>query len=199
MTTGQGGLVIPDLIGLTDTELDEIARQHDTFDEVETELTKWGFSPMEKPRYQCPELTPEVLATVNMTQYSSTYTQFNAWYGYAHNTLARLKAVRLGIEREMNTIGRGMRMAMHKQKAAGTKLTKEYLEDLVESNPRYSQLALEEQKLDQQVMLVESQVNSLERDLRLISRQVELLRMEHDNGRIDSNMNNRGRVPGRLT
>lgn len=199
MTNLQGGLALPDFIGINDTELEELKEKHDTFDEVELTMTRLGFNPKEKPRYQCPELTPEILATVNMQQYSSTYTQFNSWHSYAHNVLARLKAHRLGIEHEMSSIGRHIRMSAHKNKGAGKGPSKDYLADLVESNPRYAQLSLEKQKLDQQVTLTESNVDSLERDLRLISRQVELLRMEHDAGMVGSNLPQRGRAPGRLT
>lgn len=199
MVQTQGGLVIPDHIGISDHELAEIQQQHDTFDDVELTLSKLGFNPIEKPQRQCPKLTAEILATVNTVEYSSAYTQFNSWHSYAHNTLARLKAYRLQISREMDDIARRIRMASYKTKGAGKGPSKEQLSDLVESNPRYMELDLTKLKLDQQIMLTESQVDSLERDLRLISRQIELLRMDHENGRTEHNIPNRGRAPGRLT
>lgn len=186
------GLSLPDVLGPSDNKIAEIQQRYDTFDEIELECQRMGFSAMEKPQHDYPVITPDTLSSITHSEYTKTFTEFNGWYSYAHNTLARMKALRLGKRQEMDEINRAIREDIAR---SNIKFSAERKTEKVESHPRHGELRFEIMKLDQQIMLMDSHVESLERSLKLISRQIELIKMDHENNRVNGNMPNRGR-PG---
>lgn len=178
-------LAIPETAVLSDAEIDQIHAEHDTFDQIEAELCFMGFKPLERPQIDCPVLTPDLLSTVDLKEYTIVFSKFNSWYNYAHNTLARLKAQLIGIEAEKGKLGRRLKSEYYK---VDRSYTKEALNNVVESHPRIEELSLEAQKLEQWIVLTTSQSEGLERDLRTISRQIELIKLDIEKTRGDHNM-----------
>lgn len=176
-----GGLRLPDAVGPGEQDLGAISRIWDTFDEMELEVTKMGFPPVPKPAYQCPELTADMLTTASAADYTSTYQRMESWHNYAHNTLARIKALQLGIANEMNKLGRLVRDGAPKDDK-GKKLPAGTLTDMVENHPRYEELKLLDQEWEQKKIMLQSHVVRLEKDLKLMSRQVEIRRQDTEAG-----------------
>jgi hypothetical protein len=186
------GLFLPDAVGPGQTKEEFIHSKWDTFDEMELILAQAGFAPVEKPIFSQPRLTTEVLTTPDSHRYSEIYLQIEAWHNYAYNYKSRLQALQVGFENEMNEIERDVRTtAMAATRAK--KLSAIALKDTVEANPRYGELKIEHQKLEQQRLLMQSHVDSLERDLKLVSRQVEIRRQDIDAGRIGGGVATRGK------
>lgn len=176
-----GGLRIPSIVGPGAEEEEGTHNKWDTFDDVELEMTMMGFPPVPMPSYTCPELTSDMLTTANSKKYTETYQQMESWFNYAANTLARMKALQLQIANEMNKIGRLVKEGAPvddkgKKPSVGT------LIDMVENHPRYEELKLEDQKWEQKKQILQSHVVRLEKDLKLLSRQVEIRRQENDMG-----------------
>lgn len=176
----QGGLTLPDSVGLSEKIAQELHNVWDTFDAVEVVLTKQGFMPLEKPGHTRPTLSPGTLERTNSTQFTEIYEKFTAWYSYAANLLARIKGGISQIDNEMDILAVKLKYATIEvsRKAGQKRPAKEILEDQVKMDPHYQELMLEKQKLDQQRLIMDSHVESLYRDWRVISRQVEIRRQE---------------------
>jgi hypothetical protein len=163
---------------------------------MELTLTRMGFPPVEQPSHSRPVLTPEILTTPDSRQYTEVYWRLEAWHDYAFNTMARIKAILVQVANEKNQIERSIRKDAAQPSADGEakeKLSKQEMDDLIAEHPRYHELSYEEQKLEQQKILLQSHVESLERDLKLVSRQVEIRRQDIDQGKRATNLPSHGR------
>jgi hypothetical protein len=195
--TQAGGLNIPDAAGVGSRLEQELHNIWDTFDLMELKLTQDGFEPMEKPNYNRPTLAPGMLASANGHQITELHEKFGAWHSYAANLLSRIRAATTQVDNEMTVLAIRLRKgALEASKRAGNKKkpTAKEIEDDVKLDPRYQELMLEKQKYDQQRFIMDSHVESLTRELRIISRQVEIRRQD-----LEANTGGRGYGrPGRV-
>jgi hypothetical protein len=190
-----GGLQLPPTVGPGFEIESQIEASWNTFEDMELALSQMGFPPVEKPNFNIPQLTPEVLTSPDSKKYTEIYWQIEAWHTYAFNTMARIKAILVQIVNEQNKIERVIRKEEAQPNADGSskpKQTKTQLDDLIANTPRYEELTYEKQKLDQQKQLMQSYVDSLDRDLKLVSRQVEIRRQDIDHGRRATNLPGHG-------
>lgn len=196
----EGGLRLPAAVGPGDLDAQLMTQSWNTFDDVELELTLMGFPPLEQPKHARPQLTLEILATPNSREYTDLYLKVEAWHNFAFNTMARIKAILIGYENEQNEIARGIRKEFAAPDPSGgkkAKVNKSSIEDTIAEHPRFRELTFEMQKWEQKKIILQSHVDSLDRDLKMVSRQVEIRRQDIDNGRRGSNMpSHGGRRPG---
>ena len=176
-----GGLRLPDALGPGEQQEHGVQNVWDTFDEVELEMTRMGFPPIPMPNFGCPELTADLLTTPNASQYTTAYQQMEGWHNYAINTLARMKALQLQIANEMSKIERLVKDGA-KPTPPAKKLTVDQLKDMVENHPRYEELKIEDQEWEQKKIILQSHCTRLEKDLKLLSRQVEIRRQDWEGG-----------------
>jgi len=193
-------LRLPQALGPGEMEEELITQSWNTFDDIELELTMMGFEPLEKPKHSRPQLTLEILATPNSREYTEIYLKVEAWHNFAFNTMARIKAIMIGLQNEQNDIARSIRKeaaAPDPQGAKKPKANKASIEDLIEDHPRYRELTFMMQQYDQKKIILQSHVDSLDRDLKMVSRQVEIRRQDLDNGKRGGNISGHGgRRPG---
>lgn len=181
-----GSLVTPTLVTTLAYEESQLREQWDTFDSVELELTKRGFSPIEQPKIIKPVITPDIIRTVDQNLYSDIYNALRAWYEYASNTLARIQSVMLSIKNEKKEYERVAKKSIIKDaiaRGATKRPSKEVLKEMVEDTPRYRDLSIEEQKYEQQEILMTSYAKSLFSDMSFISRNVEIRKQDYFAGR----------------
>ena len=77
----------------------------------------------------------------------------------------------------------------------GKKPTDAEIDLAVEMHGRYRELAQLLQRGEQAKMIMDTKVDYLERSLRVISRQVELRKIDAGQGEVNHGMSNRGRAP----
>jgi hypothetical protein len=182
------GLQIPDI---PPPEQESLHKKWDTINLVEGELAMKGFIPMDTPQYQCPQITEDLLTTANNEQYTQTYAQQLAWFNYSAQVLAGVTSHLLQYENEMEMIESKMRVAFRNGIRAGErdKMTKEEMQDEINLDVRYQELKHTAQMLKQKKTQLQAFVDGIERGLRVISRQVEIKKLEAEQ--------NKTNIPGR--
>ncbi len=171
-------------------EQQKIHSTWDTIDKVEGEIAMKGFVPMDTPEFQCPQITPELLADADNKEYTTAYSQQNAWFNYASQVLAQVSSMLLQCENEMEMIDSRICSGLRRElKESGEKMSAKQMQDEVNLDPRYAEVRLQAQVYKQKKIQLSAFLDGIERGLRLISRQVEIRRMESDQ--------NRTNIPGR--
>jgi hypothetical protein len=197
-----GGLNIPETMGLSGLALgqqqqEEIHQRWSTSYQVMSEVTSWGFPQLAAPPCRCPPLTAEILNSSDTKQYTEVYSQLLAWHHYADNILAWINAELLELANEMKRVELEIKdeaIRLHKA-SQQKKPPKSSLDDLYKKHPRWVELNLREQVSKQRKFFMGSHVERLERDLALISRQVEIRKEDILGQRINNNMPGRGMYP----
>lgn len=183
------GLSLPE--GVSPPEQESIHKKWDTHGTIEGELAMKGFISMDTPTFECPQVTEELLTTADNNAYTRAYAQQNAWFNYASQVLAQVTSHLLQYENEMEMIESKMRVTFRNQIKSGMrdKMTKEEMQDEINLDARYSDLKHTAQTLKQKKIQLQAFVDGIERGLRVISRQVEIKKLEAEQ--------NRTNIPGR--
>ena len=196
MNDHEGSLKLPNSLGapITRTPVTrQIHEKWDTYDEIDESLQGRGFEEGRRPGGEFPNLTSEDLTSIDSKQYTSRYVEFLSWWRYAGETLATIKAQMLQIENEMSEIETETKKDMRNLAESKTKKpTADEVTTAVESQPRYKDLKLLKQRAEQSRLLMDTRLEYLERSLRLISRQVEIRRLDLEQGKVEHNMPMRG-------
>lgn len=174
------GLVAPKFAGAGHQLEQEIHKAWDTFDVAELELTKSGFSPMEKPECARPTVSPGRMATMSGPDITTLYETVVAWHGYAANMHARIRGAVLGIQNEKKHLEAKLYKGIV---SAAIKMGEKKPSDVaikrdISIEPRMLELTQEEQKLEQQRFQLDGWVDTLTEYRRQVSRQIEIRRQE---------------------
>lgn len=171
---------------------------NDVIDYMENEL---GVAPPKEPGFPCPTLTSEDLTNPDSKTYTIRYCQFNSWWEYLSEVLARHEAKELEFKAEMSDLEATLRESFRKHSAKTTRAGERKappaleMDDKIETNPRYVELKQLSLKVAEIIKILGSKVKSLERSLALLSRQVEIRRQNFDNSNRVSNVQGRGGIP----
>lgn len=195
MNETHGGLRVSEQIAdVGESEAEEIHEQWTMYPLVKRYLEEQLAMAMPaEPEFACPPLKVEDLTTPDGKQYTETYTQRVAWFGFFSERKAEHDAIVLELEAEMSIIETRIRTNMRKGSLKKTRSgeTKappaQEMEDAINRDTRYLELR---QKLvfhKQILKRLNARVETLDREIRLTSRQVEIRRQEFDNS---------GRSPG---
>lgn len=179
-------------------QTEELARKWESLHEAsEFELACLGFVHPPKPEFTCPVLDPKSLTTADLASYAEMHARFQRWHNYAEDTLARVKSMLIGIKRQIEQLEGSLRVmyADAKNPNTGKPYSIADRKDLAEQNPRYVELLLDETKLKQMEIQMEAHVNGLSKSTALISRHIELRKLDVEGDRINNNMPGRGMYP----
>ena len=198
----QGGLAIDGPVGAGIQVEQEVHDLWNTFDAVECHLIKLGVQPVEKPNYPRPRLAPGLLESGSARDISDLQIKYGAWHSYIANLLGRVRALNTQVANEMTILTIRLKKDMVQNALANKqrKPSDKQLEVDSKLDPRYQELMLQKQKLEQQIQLLEPHNNDLGRELRIVSRQVELRRqeLEHLNPTTGNRQPVGTHVPGRM-
>lgn len=170
-----------------------------TFAEVEKELQEKGFTDAPRPVVLeqgegFPNLTTQQLTDTPNKEYTALHATYLEWFRYTAEEFARLRALMLQTKNEMEDIELETKRDLRAQ--PGKKSTTEEIDIAVGLHTRYRDLKVLLQRAEQAKLLLETKVDYLERSLRVISRQVELRKIDAGQGGVNDNMPGRGRVGG---
>lgn len=167
-----------------------------TMDSVQTTLTKWGFPlTTEPPAFAAPEVSAEHLTTDFNKDYTTMYAQQLAWLNYTAPLLAHVKGMLLELDNAIKDLETQMRKSLrgkNKSLDRTEKLSEKDIEDLLWLDPDHKRLTIEQQQFEQMRLRLQSHVESMENNMRVISRQVEIRKLEIDNSRTSNGMGYRG-------
>jgi hypothetical protein len=189
MNEPHGGLKLGGMVsGVGESEAEQIHQEWASYPAVEKYLeTHLALVKPSEPEFACPVLRAEDLTTNDNKAYTEIYAQRVAWFGFLSERKAEHDAIVLEIEAEMTFIETRIRNQQRKNSKKVTRSgeTKappvQEMEDVINSDTRHIEL---QQKLvfhRQVLKRLNARVESLDREIRLTSRQVEIRRQDFDN------------------
>lgn len=198
-----GGLHLPRDVGTAQSVAAAVeSRWGSTIARVNNRLQQQGFYDVTMPDVHCPEVTTDILLTTDVRTYTVAYEGLLRWFNYTGVLYARIRATLLGVENEMDTIASKKRTLLREYNRKLEKTQKkdvvnaDEMEDIINEDVVYSDLKLQKQELMQAKIQLEARVEGLERSLRVVSRQVEIRKVESMGGNRAQNMPNPLPLPG---
>jgi hypothetical protein len=184
-------------IGAGQTAAENIRSRFSTVAEVTQNLREtMGYVPQTTPQFACPMLTAEMMTTVDWNSYSVNYVTFKVWWDFYREKLAEVTNMVLQHKNMLTMIEVRTKKAVREiAEATGEKLTVERLKDRVLENAEYQDVMLELQRWQHAKELVEAKFESLDKSMFMISRQVEIRRVDIEQHRVANNMPTRGVTP----
>lgn len=195
-----GGLRLPSILGLDAQEQQKIRDDFDTMDGVNTLLEKHGITPAPKPGFGCPEVSEDDLTTTDNTKYTTVYARLLAWFNYMGPLLAAVVAELLQIENAMVYTEAAFRkkareLNLGKKPRTEGWVTEAEIADAITLDADYHELHVEKQRLSQMKAMLASHTERVERSMRVVSRQVEIRKIELEGSRTEHNMPGRNKFP----
>lgn len=180
-------------LGAGKAQAQKVSESWNTVDQVQEEVHLRGLVDHEQPQYQCPELTADMLTTQDSKSYTETYAQLLSWFTYATEVYAVVQSTILQLENMKDILGaESRRNALETIQEGRKKPTKEEFADRLLLNPEYQEVLKKLQRFQQAKLLYQAKVESIERSLRVISRQVEIRRLDMEQHKTQSGIGNRG-------
>ena len=180
-----GGLQVPDIIGISMPDLESIQNKFTTLPDVDRELKSMGISGGNQPNFPLPELTAASLTTTNSDEYTLMYAQQLSWSNYLGPILADVSGGLVQAENQMTLIEAKITEVVKQQNKVRSKEDRVSADDIkiqVLNDPIYQEAMLEAQRLKQFKLKLEAMHEIAGRNLRLVSRQVEIRRQDIEAG-----------------
>jgi hypothetical protein len=134
-----------------------------------------------------PVLSEDMLQSSNMS-IGTNMVRIMAWYQHLSEIKARLEAQLLEVDNTMRTLEALFR---RDYKAMHPKATLTEIDDVIALEPTYMNFAVVKQNLKQQILLLSPKVDYFHNGYRILSRNIELIKMEREQIRGESNAGNR--------
>jgi hypothetical protein len=186
-----GALHLPKDIGLAQSTAQAIENQWNTITTVDARLKAQGIHANDTPNIECPPVTTEALVTTDIKEYTTVFSQQLRWYNYVTRLVADVRAILLQVSNEMDAIEAAKRIhfrQVNEGKAKSDKMSAGEMEDLILQDPHYRDLKLQKQELEQQRIKLDAWCESLDRNLKTVSRQIENRKAEANGGNREANM-----------
>lgn len=195
MNITQGGLQLPDVLsGIGASKEADIHSNWDTYSQaknhVEMEL---GFPPPSEPNVAPPDITLDDLEASGK-DYTDRYLALLHWFNYAQEKEADAECCVLQLENEMKQIAATMRETMRGRSSKVTRAGEKKappaaeMEDKIRMNDRYLELSTQLQSWTHVKKLVQVKRECFESKLKLMSRQVEIKRLDFEKTNRGSNL-----------
>jgi hypothetical protein len=185
-----GSLKLPPAheLGVAVSAMEQLNNKWNTIARVDAKLAKFGITEPEEPEVKWQPVTTALLLTNNLTEYTTMYSAQLRWFNYANRLLANVKAELLGVANELKDLAVEARSNIRRNTIDGKKkLTAQEIKDLVENDPNTLELRLREQELEQMNIKLSAWVEELDESRKVVSRQIELRRIELEAGRREPN------------
>lgn len=138
-----------------------------------------------------PSIVAADLTKPDSTGYTELYVNVNNWWAFYAEVLA---SIRVDVKQFQNTLdlleaqARDELRKQNKNLNREDRLSQKEIDDAILTNPALMEVRLKLQKAEQQQMLLAARVETYERNLKLISRQVEIRRLDHEQTMVGGNM-----------
>lgn len=176
-----GGLQLPRSVGISSKDLEEIATKFNTLEEVEAEIASKGLTPRERPAFELPDITPELLTTPDAQQYSVFYAQHLAWRNYIMPQLASASSLLSQAKTQLKLVEQKMRADLQRTNNMLEKkdrLSAAEIETEIETDPTRIEILLVVQKAQQSKATLDAYFEIADKNLAVISRQVEIRKLD---------------------
>lgn len=170
-----------------------IIQHWDTAGDVERSLEKRGFKTHSQPTFACPELTADILTTTDTRHYTETYAHLLAWFNFASEKLAQVQSNILQFKNMRDILlAEGRKVVKTQLDVTGKKkMSQKEFDDHMLLNAEYQEVIFQLQQSQQSELILGTRVEGIERSLRLISRQIEIRKLDIEQTRTSSAIANR--------
>lgn len=188
-----GGLHLPDPknIGISESTVRATENAWSTIERIRARMTAAGLADNPEPMVECPVVDADALLTPDYQRYTTIFAAQLQWYNYSVRLLADVRAVLLEVDNAMDDLASARRVEFRKlneTKAKAEKLPVTEMNDLIEQDPAFRALKRERQALEQHRLLLDAKTDTLERNLKTVSRQIENRKAEAMGGNREANM-----------
>lgn len=201
MSRNPGGLAVPSNIGVGSQELQVILSRFQTLGGVESDLQHQGISmALDPPQFPLPRITAEILSNINTSDYTRVYSEVLAWFNFITPLHAQVRAALVESENKLSIVEETMRKRLRQQNRLVSKEARQPNDEItseVITDPTYQNILLEVQVQKQRKLELEAYVEICERNMRVISRQVEIKKIEMGGNDREGNLNRGPRAPQR--
>lgn len=182
---------LPDIKGISDVEMKEAERRWDTISSVIEKLAAKGIHiPSGPPPFGLPDITTTLVDTDNQ-EYLRTNAKYLSWLNYIMPNIALIEGIILQVRNEKAYIE-----ALYRDEARRSddglppakRQTKEEVADNTLLDLRYVELLKQEQELLQERDILDAKKEEVGRVLRVISRHIEVKKLDVEANRIASNV-----------
>jgi len=184
-------LRIPRTAPISDKEEDAARSAWGTMDDVLSDLADRGITLSDTPPdFPLPDVTTTLVADDN-SDYLKTNARHLAWLNHISPWLAVIKGTLLEVENEKTDIATTYKQRVREAEDGlprAQKKSKDEVEDDIWKDVRHRELTRQQQKLLQKKLLLEEKRDILERTLKVISRHVEVMKLDADMNRTGVNM-----------
>lgn len=184
-------LNLPNDIGIGQTEAYEIRTAWATMQQVQSRLATKGIVLSETPPpFPLPEVTTTLMSE-DSQEYLRVNAQYLAWLNFILPNLAYIKGCILELQNEKTHIEASYKEQQRIAGQGSKKIGKEEIQDRITLDPRYIELTQAEQECLQEKYFLDAKIEVLERTLRVISRHIEVKKIDMEINRVSPNIPSR--------
>lgn len=182
---------LPPPTGMSHTAEEQIKNRWDTIQSVQDRLAEKGIIVSDvPPPFPIPEVSSTLVDTNNQ-EYLQTNAKYLAWLNYIMPQIALNEGMALQAKNEKSNIEAVYRTCARgadEGKAPKDRQSKEEVADSILLDPRYIELTQFEQEMAQERRVLEEKKEELTRVLRVISRHIEVKKLDAEMNRTSSNL-----------
>jgi len=167
-------LEIPDFLGPSTAEHQQIETQWSTFGKVQDALAKEGFTPLPQPVYACPGyLDPNILNSHDSRVLTIEFARYKAWRDFTANRLMYSKQILLETKTQLQKVeALCKKHLMSHPDNPIKKPTREDILQLAQQSLHYTDLEQRAQEHQQLEIAYETRLSEFSSSMQLISRSV---------------------------
>lgn len=180
----QGGLNVHGTLGLSTAHLEQIRQQFDTTSEVDRFATEYGLEIPMKVNVPAP-VTGAFLNEARSHEYTETYAEWLAYYNFLVAVQAHTRVSQKQLSTQLENIYAQLKKdngTINRARPRIDRFSQDELEAEIKCDETYRYVLSELQAIDQKRFIIDAAVDSADRTLKLLSRQIEIMKMERDNG-----------------
>lgn len=186
-----GGLIVPPGLGAARSALREIFARFATSDRVLDDLEKSGIKDPVKPQFDLPEVTVDALTTTNSRDYAELFAKQLAWFNYLTQTHALSKIMLLEAENILDLVENAIKDALleeNKLRDKAEKMSAGEIATKVKVHPDYVEALEKAQEVKQYKLRLDAHVDVADRNMKVISREVEMKKIEAEGAARESSI-----------
>lgn len=182
-----------------------ITKKWQTLDKARGELERHGFVGPTPPGGEAPRVDARLLENIASPDYLQTYSELTAWYGFGESMKGEYEGAINECKTTLNILGAEIKKnakdanIARKGEKGWKAISPDDLKVLLLSNPEYQAVLLRCQEEEQKLLLLTSRMKGMFRTLALMSRNIEMKKMEATAGQGASNWISRTRNPQQTT
>lgn len=187
-------------MGVGNEKKESVIERWSTYSHVEGTVTALGLGELHQPQSECPMLTAEMLNETDSNRYADNQQWVSSWLNFSTELLARVEAQMLEYENMLLVLTAETKRSYRElnQVEGAKKVTVDELNQKLVLSPEYQSVKHLLQQHEQKKLLLRARVDTLDSMSRLLSRRIELTKIDINSQRSADGANSRFRGRGQL-